>query len=215
MSEPNPATDEASTATAVARACAESHLRLMAGLESVDEVVVRRQSRLPEWTVGHVLTHLARNADSFVRMLEAAAEGAVVAQYPGGAPQRTGDIETGSERSAAAITNDLRSAIERLDTAFAEAANRDWAGECRVSFDVLVPCSSLPARRWREVELHHVDLGLGYEISDWPGDFVSSELADSLRRLPRRIADEGERAALLAWVAGRIDDLPKIDLAPF
>ena len=32
-------------------------------------------SRLPGWTVGHVLTHLARNADSMVRVLGAAEAG--------------------------------------------------------------------------------------------------------------------------------------------
>ena len=31
-------------------------------------------SRLPDWTVGHVLTHLARNADSIVRVLTAEPE---------------------------------------------------------------------------------------------------------------------------------------------
>ena len=33
------------------------------------ELDVAAPSRLPDWTVGHVLTHLARNADSIVRVL--------------------------------------------------------------------------------------------------------------------------------------------------
>ena len=41
-------------------------------------------TRLPEWTVGHVLTHLARNADGHTRRLEAALRGEDVARYPGG-----------------------------------------------------------------------------------------------------------------------------------
>ncbi|MET0910545.1 MAG: maleylpyruvate isomerase N-terminal domain-containing protein, partial [Ilumatobacteraceae bacterium] len=41
-------------------------------------------SLLPGWTRGHVLTHIARNADSFVRLLEAAGRGEVVTQYAGG-----------------------------------------------------------------------------------------------------------------------------------
>ena len=43
--------------------------RLLAALEVLRDLDVTRPSLLPDWTVGHVLTHLARNADSFVRIL--------------------------------------------------------------------------------------------------------------------------------------------------
>ena len=52
-------------------------------------------SLLPGWTVGHVLTHLARNADSMVRVLDAAERGEVVERYPGGMPTRNADIDGG------------------------------------------------------------------------------------------------------------------------
>ena len=54
---------------------------VIAGLTDDD---ARRASRLPDWTVGHVLAHVARNADSHVRRAEAATRGEVVEQYPGG-----------------------------------------------------------------------------------------------------------------------------------
>ena len=38
-----------------------------------DTIADAAERKLEGWTVGHVLTHLARNADSHVRMLEAAA----------------------------------------------------------------------------------------------------------------------------------------------
>ena len=49
--------------------------------------------------------------------------------------------------------------------------------------------SRIPFRRWVEVELHHVDLGIGYELEDLPEEFV--EPGDRLpggtvRRAPRR-----------------------------
>lgn len=50
------------------------------------------------------MTHLARNADSFVRLLEGAARGEVAAQYPGGSAQRNGEIDAGSERLLEAAT---------------------------------------------------------------------------------------------------------------
>ncbi len=42
--------------------------------------------------------------------------------------------------------------------------------------------------RWREVEVHHVDLGLGYAPSEWPVGFVTRGLAEALRELPSRSA---------------------------
>ena len=44
----------------------------------------REPSLLPGWTRGHVLTHLARNADSQRHVLEAAVRGAPAERYPGG-----------------------------------------------------------------------------------------------------------------------------------
>jgi maleylpyruvate isomerase len=40
--------------------------------------------------------------------------------------------------------------------------------------------------RWREVEVHHVDLGLGYAASEWPVAFVTRGLGEVLAELPAR-----------------------------
>jgi maleylpyruvate isomerase len=64
--------------------CTDAHRHLERRLESIDHAILRRASRLPGWTVAHVLTHLARNAESHVRMLGAASEGRSVEQYAGG-----------------------------------------------------------------------------------------------------------------------------------
>jgi maleylpyruvate isomerase len=39
-----------------------------------------------------------------------------------------------------------------------------------------IPIAEIPGRRWREVTVHHADLGHGYSWSDWPRDFVRIEL---------------------------------------
>jgi len=67
---------------------------------------VRAPSGLEEWTRGHVLTHLARNADSQTGMLDGVSRGEIVAQYPGGDQQRSRDIEVGAYRSAGEIVDD-------------------------------------------------------------------------------------------------------------
>ena len=37
--------------------------------------------------------------------------------------------------------------------------------------------ADLPFLRWREVEVHRVDLGLGYEPADWPAEYVRARAA--------------------------------------
>jgi maleylpyruvate isomerase len=44
------------------------------------------------------------------------------------------------------------------------------------------PARALPFRRWIEVELHHVDLGVGYSVDDVPAAFIERQLANMARR---------------------------------
>jgi maleylpyruvate isomerase len=74
------------------------------------------------------------------------------------------------------------------------------------------PCRNLPFMRWREVEVHHVDLGMGCEVEDWSPGYIGIELELALARLPHRIEDHASRARLLAWLLGRADDPGRIDL---
>src|SRR5919206_1227017 len=84
-----------------------SHGRVVSTLSGLTDTAARRPSLLPGWTVGHVATHLARNADSHVRLLEAARRGEVADQYPGGAAQREAEIEAGAGRPAAELVADV------------------------------------------------------------------------------------------------------------
>ena len=89
----------------------------------------------------------------------------------------------------------------------------------------------VPFRRWVEVELHAVDLGVGYELEDLPAEFTERETdvpRRAVHRTPRRAADATRRTArargtravrptspeatvtgapadLLGWLAGRRD----------
>jgi maleylpyruvate isomerase len=129
-------------------------------------------SRLPKWTVGHVLTHLARNADSMVRVLAAAERGETVARYAPG--QRDAEIEAGAGRPAGELVVDVRTTIWALEQAWSTQTR--WDGLSREAPDREIPVTELPFLRWREVEVHRADLGLGYEPSDWPAEYVRRDL---------------------------------------
>ena len=68
--------------------CRAAHGRLLSSVEALTDEQVRAASRLPQWTIAHLLTHLARNAEGHARRLEGALRGQDVARYPGGRAQR-------------------------------------------------------------------------------------------------------------------------------
>jgi maleylpyruvate isomerase len=187
-----------------------AHQRLDRTLTDVDEARLRAASRLPGWSVGHVLTHLARNAESHTRMLRAAQAGRAVQQYPGGAAQRAADIDAGAERPAVVVCADVRDTAAELEVTWSAMTPSAWAGH-GLAGGIEWPCSLLPLHRWREVEVHHADLGLGYQPTDWPEEYVRVDLPHALAGLPDRLADDAARGALLAWL---LDRGPSPVLAP-
>ena len=179
--------------------CRAAHARLDAAIAGLADEQARQPSRLPGWSVGHLLTHLARNADSVVRRLEGAERGVVVSQYEGGREGRAADIEAGAHRSAAELIADVAAASARCDAACAAVAPEVWDRPSVGIGDDASPASSMAFSRWREVEVHHVDLGLGYSPSDWPEELVALWLPRLLDELPNRADPNG----LLAWTIGR------------
>lgn len=186
--------------------CAASHARLFEQIKGLLDADMRGECLLPGWSVGHLLTHLARNADSVVRRLNAAAHDELVDQYRGGVVGRAAEIELGAGRNAAEIIDDLVAASEAVDAAFVAFADDWWDRPSRHGSGHTHPISTLPFRRWREVETHMVDLDRGYSASDWPEPFVEAWLPGALARLPERT----DPAALLAWTLRR-GDPPALD----
>lgn len=195
-------------------AVSRSHHRLFQTLDVLTDDVARQPSRLPDWTVGHVLTHIARNADSFVGIAQGAMAGEVWLQYPGGREQRAADIEAGAGRPAVDLIDDVHESAQRLEAAWKAMTPTAWAGNGANVDGRQWPCVLLPFHRRREVEVHHVDLGLGYEPTDWPEDYVAAELPGMLELLPDRLPDAGDRANLVAWLLGRADQ-PTLAVAPW
>jgi maleylpyruvate isomerase len=151
---------------------AGAHQRLLADLDAASPATdPAGPSLLPGWTVGHVLTHLARQADSVVRMLDG------LPQYESAAV-RNDQIEAGAARPFDQLVADVRRSIWALEARW--AADVDWTATARTLVGE-APMSDLPFRRWRETDIHHVDLGpidpaTHYTFADLPPDYVRLEL---------------------------------------
>lgn len=203
--------------------------RLLAGVSDLSDDEAREPSLLPDWTRGHVLTHVARNADGLVNLLTWAETGERVPMYPS-REIRNADIAAGAGRPARELREDvetsaarLREYAERLDPSAWERTV-EWGGaKTRAA-----PASFVLVLRAAELELHHTDLGLGYPPAEWPADLVTVFLPYAADDLAERAEEdltlqatdtwatlvcgsepsrtvEGPHTALTAWVTGRSD----------
>ncbi len=189
---------------------------------------VRGPSLLPGWSRGHVLTHIARNADAMVNLTTWARTGIPTPMYPS-REARNAVIEAQAGRSADVLRADVHESHIRFMAALAELDAGGWerpltyGGHNRQGTG-----ADIPFLRRTEVEVHHLDLGLDYTLAHWPEDFVEALLADiaasSATRddLPACVLvgndDEGRWViggggeeisgpppALLGWLIGRTD----------
>lgn len=201
--------------------------RLLESVDRLDDAALHEPSLLPGWTRGHVLSHVARNADALVNLVHAARTGDPGQMYPGGREQRDADIEAGAARRVGDQRLDVAESAERLLDAFVETFP---AAACEREVTMASGASAygweIPMLRVREVAIHHVDLDAGYTPDDWPEGFAARTL-DQLSPLFRDSRDcpvgslvatdadrawevasagpalEGATAALAAWLVGR------------
>ena len=183
-------------------------------------------SRLPDWTIGHVVTHLARNADGLRRVLIGAVAGQQVQPYD--SPKvRESDIEAGAQRDTAAIAEDLRTANQQLAGAIDEIPAPTWGFTVDLGRGGPTTADVILAARLGEVELHHHDLGVdgGLDLLD---NAQANRLLQALMRTyvrtrevkgttlipdggdPIRIRGGGLEVAgtaieLVGWLSGRSD----------
>jgi len=143
----------------------------------LDPAQLAGPSRLPGWTRGHVLSHLARNADALVNLLTWARTGTEARMYAS-PTERTDDIEAGAGRALPEQLADLTAAGQRFAAAAAAVPPE------RRTFTVLsgqgreIPASEVPWLRVREVWLHLVDLDAGDGIDAIPADVAWALAAD-------------------------------------
>ncbi|MFF1812513.1 maleylpyruvate isomerase family mycothiol-dependent enzyme [Streptomyces sp. NPDC058251] len=195
--------------------------RLLTAAAKLDNASLAEPSRLPGWSRGHVLAHIARNADALVNVLEGRP------MYASGEARDT-DIERDAPRPLETQLTDLHASAARFQAV--GAAPADWSRTVELRNGVTDSAAMVPFRRWTEVELHHVDLGIGYALEDLSAEFTQREIdfltarfrghpdvpaflveEDDGRRIPsgRREGEPvivtGRQADLLGWLCGRRD----------
>ena len=116
-------------------------------------------SLLPGWTVGHLVSHLARNADGLRRTLDAAAQGRIVQPYD--SPEaRERDIENGARRDTATIVDDLRHATQSLWDSIDSLDPQAWSATVDLGRGGPTTADVILSARLAEAEVHHQDLGV-------------------------------------------------------
>ena len=206
--------------------------RVLMTATALTDAQAREPSLLPGWSRGHVLTHIARNADGMVNLLRWARTGVPAPMYAS-AESRAADIEAGAGRPAADLATDVRDASATLTAEAARMPEDAWTAQVRALNGPPFPALGVLERRLSEVEIHHVDLDAGYAPGDWPVDFLSEALPrvagsfagrddvppcvawaegakDSFRLGPEHagqpaVSIRGQPADLLAWLLGRSD----------
>ncbi|MFI6846740.1 maleylpyruvate isomerase family mycothiol-dependent enzyme [Kitasatospora sp. NBC_00085] len=195
----------------------------LAGLTDAD---LRAPSALPGWTRAHVVAHLARSANAYRGLLEAARTGAGPDPRPdAGALARA--VEDGAARPAADLVNGLRDSLAGLIEDARSMPAAAWDARVTALAGWPHPAWFTLHRCRRELETHHADLAAGYGPPDWPAAYVAWALDDTLAALAARdfplgrvdavdlgrhwtLAPTGPSVAapghaLLAWLGGRAE----------
>lgn len=141
--------------------------QLLATARRLSDADLAAPSLLPNWSRGHLLSHLARNADAYRRMLDGAARGETVPAYSS-REERDAHIEAGAARSIADQLVDLEESATRFAAAVEAMPPGSWAAPTVWTNAGTRPASALLDGRLREVAIHHVDLDAGYTCEQWP-----------------------------------------------
>ena len=180
--------------SAVRRGCTA----LYQAVDALDDVALRAPTGLAGWTRGHVVSHLARNADGLVNLLHWARTGIESPMYASKA-DREADIEEGANRLARVQQEDLRAADERFFMAAEVMSDTDWEASVVNGQGTAVAVSLVPWMRLTEVLVHHVDLVVGVdfdEVVELAGDQVGLLLDYVVTRYDDRPGVPGVRLAV-------------------
>lgn len=187
-------------------ACRGAHRTFIAALAPLSDDDFRMPSLLPGYSRGHVVAHVMNKSKAHVWLFGGPPVAEVRRLHPDGYDADLA-ADAGAHRSAPELRADVERSFEQLETAWdaLDDSMWDWQGIMTAGPRTM---AEIVAHHFRNVEVHHVDLGIGYRPSDWPEFFVEEELAKRLRALP----DRADHADLLAWLLGRA---PAPDLGPW
>lgn len=182
-------------------------------------------SLLPGWSRAHVLSHIARNADAMINLLDWARTGVPSPAYPS-REQRDRDIDAGAARPPAAIRADVVESSDRLAVAVRGMPQSAWSARVGDSTRHDMPASDIPWLRAREMWVHSVDLDVGASLADAPTPMLMELMGDVVATIGaqcppmaliatdadrswkvgadgRRVEVRGSAVALATWILGR------------
>lgn len=146
---------------------------LLATVDGLTDARLREPSRCAGWTCGHVVTHLARNAEALSRVVDALVDGVDATMYTSDAA-RDQDIDDGAGRPHAEQLDDLRrtaqllsAQVSRLLPEHAELSVARTPGS-----DRRVVGGQIALMRLNEVVLHHIDLDTAFDFREVDGHTV-------------------------------------------
>ncbi|MFG2544889.1 maleylpyruvate isomerase family mycothiol-dependent enzyme [Streptomyces sp. NPDC048594] len=173
-------------------------------LTGAADAALDEPSALPGWTRGHVVAHVAANADALGNLVHWAATGEETPMYA--SPEdRAAGIEKGALLSAAALRAWLRDSARRLETAMDALGAEQWGAPVVTAQGRTVPAAELPWMRSREVCVHAVDLDTGVSFADLPAGFLTALCEDVVGK---RAAGPGPALLLTASDADARWELP-------
>jgi maleylpyruvate isomerase len=161
----------------------EATQRLVRTVDALDEEGYAAPSLLPGWTRGHVVAHLALNAEGLVGALAGIVKGEPIPMYAS-QEGRDKDIEELAGAGPADLRARLLGSSTELADAMAALPDEGWDTVVERTPDrgTTFVAHAVPGMRLREVEIHHADLGAGYSRADWPGTFSTRVLRAMVRR---------------------------------
>ena len=136
-------------------------------------------SNLPDWSRGHVVAHLARNADALINLLTWARTGVETPMYPSREVRDAG-IAASAALPPAELRRDYVAACDRLAKTIEAMPAEAWTAEVRSGQGAAIPASTVPWMRAKEVWVHGTDLRAGLTFADVPEDFCAALVDDVL-----------------------------------
>ena len=154
--------------------------RLLDAARVIPEPDLRAPSLLPGWTRAHVLGHLARGADAMRSLLIGARVQQRRPAYAS-AQAREDAIETSAAQAVRDLMTDLADSAMAFRTVVRQLPDEAWAFPVQILDSEPFPAAELVTRRLVEIELHHCDLGIGYDPADWPASFARAQLPEPMQ----------------------------------
>ena len=161
---------------------AAANHRLVWTVDELEDSAFARPSLLPDWTVGHVLGHVALNGEGLAGALRGLSTGSGTPMYES-QKVRNRDIAELGAASPSEIRARVQASTSLYDREISALPDDLWQSTIeRTPGNPAFRARSTVLMRLREVEIHHADLGLAYTHEDWVPAFSAQVIESAGRR---------------------------------